>query len=198
MLKIILSVLAFYFGSLSAFANQHAHEDLFNEQEIHLGAKIGPQLTQYSPVRLAGAPDSSTVEIQPAVEFLGGLTIKFVYSYFWMELDVFWNQRAWPNIDDNFFGISTPIYLKFPLELGAGVSVALGAGYQPDFLLYGPIGHRGVLSGFGGSFTASWDLQRWILELELRYNYVVTPLTDAFVGGRPRDFQVLMGPSWHF
>lgn len=172
----------------------HKHEDLFGEEDLLIGFKLGPELTGYTPVNTGTA----TIDVQSSMRALGGVAFEFIYAVPRFEIDVLWNVRGGLNNSDSFHSISIPILAKLPWEIDTGVDLEFGVGYESDFVMFGDQPHRRLLQGILGSVGIAVDFETYVFSFAVRYNHGLDTVADDINGGRPRDTQMIGGMLWHF
>lgn len=180
-----------------AFADSrfsHNHDDLFCEDAILFGFKLGPQVTRYTSVQNR----ATLLTIRGGTRAVGGAALKFVYGLPRIEFDLFWNVRGGLNTGESLYAISLPVSVKFPIDLGNSVDLELGGGAQPDLVAFEPGPHRQWLYGAFGTAGISVDYTDFVFDFEIRYNVGIKNLAEEIVGGRPIDLQILGGILWIF
>lgn len=182
------------FHAVAGIKLSHDHEDLFGEEDLLLGFKLGPQVSGYTSYQTPGA----TVSVQSAVRGAGGLAIEFLYGFPRFELDLFLNSRTAINSSDSVYSLSIPVLAKAPIGLDEEFEIEVGAGYQGDALFGGADPHRGWLSSVLGSVALMRDLKPMILCLEFRYVFGFDTLDNTINGAKNREAQMLGGLLWHF
>lgn len=200
MLKPRLAFLAALVGLASSAAAHavarpgHDHEDLFGEQDILLGLKAGPQLNGYTAVNTPTAH----IDVQSSMRAVWGASAQFIYGLPRFEVDVLWNARANINTADTYHSLAVPILAKLPWEIDpAGVDVEFGAGYQPEFTMFGAKPYRSTRTALVGSLGLAVDLTDFVFSFEGRYVYGLETIADEIDGAKPRDFQMIVGVAWH-
>lgn len=172
----------------------HKHEDLFGEEDLLIGFKLGPELTGYTPVETGTA----TIDVQSSMRALGGVAFDFIYALPRFEIDVLWNVRGGVNTSENLYAVAIPILAKIPWEVGVGTDLEFGVGYEPDFVMFGNMQHRRLLQGLLASVGLAVDIQDFVFSFAVRYNHGLDTLADEINGARPRDTQMIGGLLWHF
>lgn len=172
----------------------HEHEDLFDEGDLQLGFKIGPQVSGFTSY----AQGNANVTVKSGIRFSGGLATKFIYSLPRFELDMMWNCRAWVNSENTLNTVAFPILVKLPLEVDRGVDFEIGVGGHPELTLFGADPHNSFMMGVLGSAGVSIDFVSWVFEFEARYNVGIDSVSSFYPGASNRDLQILAGVLWHF
>lgn len=172
----------------------HQHEDLFDEDDLLVGFRVGPQITSFTPVKNA----SATVPVPSSMRFLAGGAVKFVYGLPRFEFDIMWNSRGWVNSEDTVNSLAFPIMGKIPVEIDKGIDFEIGVGYQFEAVLGGADPHKGAMQGVLGSIGISVDFKELIFDFDLRYNYGLDAVSESINGAHNRDLQPVGGLLWHF
>jgi hypothetical protein len=172
----------------------HEHEDLFGEEDLQIGFKAGPQITSYTQYVLANA----NIVPQSRMRFVAGAAIKFIYDLPRFELGIQWNARGWVNTENTVNFAAFPFLVKFPLMIEKGLEFEIGPGIQPELTLFGADPHNYSMIGILGAAGLSIDYKQYVIDMELRYDYGLRSVSDAFSGSKNRDFQMVAGVLWHF
>ncbi len=172
----------------------HVHEDLFNEDDIQIGFKLGPQITGFTNYQQGNA----NIAVQSTYRFVAGAAMKFIYSLARFELDIMWNSRGWVNTQDTLNNLAFPFLIKFPVELEKGVDFEAGAGVEPEIVMVGANPHTNTMMGVLASVGLSVDFTTFVFDFEIRYNFGVSSVSDNYSGSHNRDLQPIAGVLWHF
>lgn len=182
-------------GSALAISRpHHEHEDLFGEEDLLIGFKVGPQINGFTAVQMG----SAVIDVQSSMRPLISSVFKFVYAVPRFEVNPGWNIRGWVNSADSVHSLSFPVLMKLPLEVDEGVDLEFGLGVQNDIVLGGADPHKSFLFGIVGSLGVSLDLLSHVFEFEIRYNVGTEDVSDKINGARHRDYQAMGGLMWHF
>lgn len=192
MLLVVLSGLSQ--NALAISRPHHSHEDLFAEEDLQLGFKVGPQVTTFTDYKHGNA----TVGVVSTMRFVAGAAIKFIYDLPRFELDVMWNARGWVNTQDTVNYLAFPFLIKFPVEIDKGVDFEAGLGVEPELIIFGADPHRSIMMGVLASVGVSVDFAAFTFDFDLRYNIGTSSVSDAFSGSKNRDLQPVAGLLWHF
>jgi hypothetical protein len=195
--SIALAILALLAGEAAHAKARpgHVHWDLFGEEDVLMGFKVGPTVTGFTAIQSGDA----VIDIQSSMRFMAGWAIQFVYDVPRFEVDFFLNSRGGLNSTDSYWSFSIPAILKFAAEGGdKDMDFFAGAGIQSDFVFYGPAPYSSYLYGAVGTLGLSVDIRPFVFEFEMRYNVGFANVADSINGARPRDFQMLVGWLWHF
>ncbi|MEW6056919.1 MAG: hypothetical protein AB1540_09925 [Bdellovibrionota bacterium] len=198
--------MAVLFLSLCAFAEEEGqqsdktsgeepkyHQDVFGEQELRFGFKLGPQITGYTPIKTP----SATVNVQSTMRFTFGAALKFIYEVPRFEVGLMWIIRGGVNTPKNYDSIAIPLLLKLPLEVEKSLDVEVGIGYQPELIVSGPGDPRTASSSIVASAGLAAILASdHFLDFEVRYLHGLNNISDDFNGASPREFQILGGLAW--
>lgn len=193
----ILAVLAALLAPLAAHGRahpHHEHEDLFNEQDILMGFKAGTQVTSYTQYTL----DNANIVPQSRMRFVAGAAIKFIYEVPRFELDIMWNARGWVNTENTVNFAAFPFLMKFPMTVNKNTEFEIGPGIEPELTMFGADPHNYSMIGVLGAAGFSIDYIDYVVDLELRYNYGLRSVSDAYSGSKNRDLQLMAGVLWHF
>ena len=172
----------------------HVHEDLFDEDDIQIGFKLGPQITSFTSYTTG----SAIVAVQASYRFVAGAAIKFVYGLPRFEIDCLWNARGWVNTQDTLNSIAFPVLMKIPVELDKGLDFEVGAGVMPELVVVGANPHTNTMLGVLASIGLSIDFTTFVFDFDLRYNFGVSSVSDVFPGAHNRDLEPIAGLLWHF
>lgn len=172
----------------------HAHEDIFAEEDLLIGFKLGPQVTSFTDYKSGNA----TIGVQPNMRFIGGATFKFIYAVPRIEVGFLWNARGWVNTAETVNYLALPVLLKLPLEVDKDIDFEIGAGVEPEVIIFGVDPHRNTMMGILGSVGLSVDFTTFVFDFEIRYNVGTSPVSDFYSGAKNRDLQPIAGVLWHF
>lgn len=190
----LLLIILFTVEAAAKSRPRHQHEDIFGEDDLWLGMKVGPKVSSYTDYNSI----SGKMSVQAEAQYSLGAALKFIYSVPRVELNVLWNVRSGINNDRDLHFVSFPLLVKIPFELEDSFDLELGAGGQADGLIYSNHESRRWLTGFLGTIGIAYDFEVYIFEFEVRYLLGGQPLTASIDGAKPRDLHIFAGLLWRF
>jgi hypothetical protein len=159
------------------------------DNDILLGVKGGFQNTFYTDVSREQGKDT------PLTNGLGYATgAAFLWKLGWsrLEIDLFLDSRKQGDRSPVPY-VGVPVLLKFAPTENRKLTWNLGAGGQVDTAIGGSGTRRNVLAAFALASDLMVDIGGPFLTIETRFLFGMTTYDQLTTGGRPRDFDFLLG-----
>ncbi|MBI3554744.1 MAG: hypothetical protein HY074_00610 [Deltaproteobacteria bacterium] len=158
--------------------------------DILLGIKGGVQFNSYTGVNVDGASH----EVSNGTGYLVGGAFYWNVGLPRLEFDVLVNTRK-SGYRDTVPYIGFPALVKFNISQNKMMTWEAGTGIQTDVAIGGGSTRRGVLLGLPVATDLLVDFADIGVHVcfELRYIFGMTTYDTNTTGGRPRDFDMMIG-----